>query len=890
MRFAATLLLCSILKICCGQSVSFVHLSVPEGLPSSEAYDVFQDRKGFMWFATDNGVVRYDGYEMETFQVNDGLTDPVVFGFVEDPKDRIWFRTLSGRISYYFNKTIFPYRYNDSLANFCKNSILFSLDIDSADNIWFATGNTIGKIDSNGSIQKENIKLDHLNLIKTQNTIVAGHSNQTIKTHSVVVNNRQFPIRLTDQTNNHPIVCTLIWKGKDYFSLGSSIFRINQNSVEQVHHAKGQIISLTLDRDDQLWIGYLLQGTEYLQDFGKPGFNHFPFLNKKSITKVFQDNKGGYWISTLQDGIYYVSEFSLSIKNIPYKTKIRATNAQGDEVVIGDDSGNILVLDENGNVKKSKLLDNASVISILSTTKGDLWASTWNATYVLNHSLDTKVKIPYSFSNFFEDTQRGSIWGISGPTIVQFDLTGEKKSEKRFNKNYRNIFISENIYLYGRLGLDVFTKKFDPVKVPSFAQLKISKILSLTDSTLLIATIGNGFYAVNTFNWSSEHYSSNNKFTADNIYSAQVVDSVLWFGTEKGIIATPISSLLKKSPVYFFYTIKDGLFSNRIDHLIYAKSNIWAFYENGFCLLPSTLTNGQDLPAFYMKDIFINNEVRSLKGSHSLTFDQNNIEIDFGFVDFKTQNIFIRSRLSEKHSWDYSINRNIKYFSLSPDDYFFQLEYSVDQSQWIPALAWNFKIHPQWWRDYRFQIALVTVLLLLISIYFKRRLFLLKEKQNFLKIINENQQKLIVAEMDAREGERSRIARDLHDSVGTSLAVAKMALYKLFKNNDPNVTTIEEQLQGTMQEVKNIVNELSPPGLERYGITKVVNNYAQNIMERFEIKIEVNAFGADITDQKININSFRIIQELLSNSLKHAQAKNITIHINSFDDSLNLLY
>src|SRR5690349_21277691 len=60
------------------------NFSVAEGLPSSEAYHVFQDNQGFIWMATDHGVARFDGYDMTVFNTADGLEDPVVFGISQD--------------------------------------------------------------------------------------------------------------------------------------------------------------------------------------------------------------------------------------------------------------------------------------------------------------------------------------------------------------------------------------------------------------------------------------------------------------------------------------------------------------------------------------------------------------------------------------------------------------------------------------------------------------------------------------------------------------------------------------------------------------------------------------------------------------------------------------
>src|SRR5690349_24990295 len=84
-----------------GQTLTYYNYSVAEGLPSAETYDIYQDEKGFMWFGTDNGVVKFDGKEMKIYHLKDSLTDPVVFGFQPDEKGRIWFRTFSGRLSYY---------------------------------------------------------------------------------------------------------------------------------------------------------------------------------------------------------------------------------------------------------------------------------------------------------------------------------------------------------------------------------------------------------------------------------------------------------------------------------------------------------------------------------------------------------------------------------------------------------------------------------------------------------------------------------------------------------------------------------------------------------------------------------------------------------------------
>src|ERR1041385_5109407 len=64
--------------------------NVENGLPSPEVYGTLQDSKGYMWFATDMGVSRYNGYEFKNLSTENGLPDNTLFGFCEDSKGRIW--------------------------------------------------------------------------------------------------------------------------------------------------------------------------------------------------------------------------------------------------------------------------------------------------------------------------------------------------------------------------------------------------------------------------------------------------------------------------------------------------------------------------------------------------------------------------------------------------------------------------------------------------------------------------------------------------------------------------------------------------------------------------------------------------------------------------------
>ncbi|HHG85748.1 MAG TPA: hypothetical protein ENJ82_13455, partial [Bacteroidetes bacterium] len=98
-----------------GQEFRMVNYSVSEGLPSSEVYCILQDRQGYMWFGTDRGAVRYDGYRFQVFTTADGMPDNTVFEIQEDTQGRIWFATYSPRLCHYENGKISPYKFNSEI-------------------------------------------------------------------------------------------------------------------------------------------------------------------------------------------------------------------------------------------------------------------------------------------------------------------------------------------------------------------------------------------------------------------------------------------------------------------------------------------------------------------------------------------------------------------------------------------------------------------------------------------------------------------------------------------------------------------------------------------------------------------------------------------------------
>src|SRR5262245_33615708 len=89
------------------QDYSYINYDTRDGLAGSVVYDAIQDKEGFMWFATENGLSRFDGKHFKTFTTKDGLPDNEVLKLFVDSKGRVWIMPFKPSVCYYFKGKIY---------------------------------------------------------------------------------------------------------------------------------------------------------------------------------------------------------------------------------------------------------------------------------------------------------------------------------------------------------------------------------------------------------------------------------------------------------------------------------------------------------------------------------------------------------------------------------------------------------------------------------------------------------------------------------------------------------------------------------------------------------------------------------------------------------------
>ncbi|MBN2747087.1 MAG: hypothetical protein JXR34_10210 [Bacteroidales bacterium] len=173
--------------------------------------------------------------------------------------------------------------------------------------------------------------------------------------------------------------------------------------------------------------------------------------------------------------------------------------------------------------------------------------------------------------------------------------------------------------------------------------------------------------------------------------------------------------------------------------------------------------------------------------------------------------------------------------------------------------------------------------LFIFSISFIFEIKWINDKKNaLLKAASEQQKELIKAFIQGSENEGNRISKELHDNIGSRLALLKNQL----KRPTINSEKLNQDVSDIFSEIKNISNELSPNSLHILGLAKSTKSLIDTILIATELQINFYAEEILILNKHIELQVFRVIQEALHNIQKHSEAKTIDIQIIKEDSKL----
>lgn len=165
------------------------------------------------------------------------------------------------------------------------------------------------------------------------------------------------------------------------------------------------------------------------------------------------------------------------------------------------------------------------------------------------------------------------------------------------------------------------------------------------------------------------------------------------------------------------------------------------------------------------------------------------------------------------------------------------------------------------------------------------------ESQKLATVLKDQELNAIDAMIEGQEKERQRIANDLHDDLGGLMATVKLHFNALKDKDSPELFDKTNNLiEEAYQKVRSVAHAKNSGVIAKQGLLKAVQNMADKISVSNKMQIEVLDHGLDNRlENSLELTLFRIIQELTTNVIKHAEASEVTIHLTNHDDSINIM-
>lgn len=401
----------------------FQYLLIEDGLPQNTINAIAKDAYGFMWFGTNNGISRFDGYSFESFKSdenkNNALPDNMISAIEPGTDSILWIGSMNG-LSYFDPKTgqILKFNLPDNNPQITKVSIIIS----DGSNLWVGTSNHgifLLKKQANGTyLLAENFSVENHNLPNnTINVIYRSKLGQLYvgTQNEVLVYNEEtnsFQLNINGRILPQNTIINDIFessKGDLYLSTysGLAVFWYN-NSVAQWFFNnpldENSLAHNTINRVREDAIGQILIGTlgglhlfqpysGKFYSFPKEGPDHFK-LNNQFINTLFCDQNGNVWIGTEKGGINKFNvfqnqfEFYANDPNNPNSLNENTINSilkEKEYLWVGTAGGGLNQLNyKTGkfshytfNSLNSSSISSNYITSLVRGTDGFLWVGAW---------------------------------------------------------------------------------------------------------------------------------------------------------------------------------------------------------------------------------------------------------------------------------------------------------------------------------------------------------------------------------------------------------------------------------------------------------------------------------------------------------------------------------
>ena len=389
------LLLCSISGL--GQEIiDFKHITTKDGLSQSDVNDIYQDKFGYMWFGTHDGLNKYDGYGFTVYNPDSerpgSINSNLIYKILGDDEGNLWIGTTGSGLNF-FNATtgkFVNYRHREGDRSSLSSDHITTLYLDSKERLWIGSRNGLDMLDL--SLPPKDFVFQHFNSVQTP--FIAGWDGTMVhtifedKNGQLLVGSASGLFKLAKDPN-----------GKDYFasitnSIGlpnAPVRDVSEDSLGRLLVATGQGVygqvkgngemlqkfydgnfsTLLVDLDNRIWLGsndglLLFENTSgdtlpkftdrFVYDSRNPAS-----ISKNIIKSLFLDSTGIIWIGTNGGGVNTFDPGRKKFRHIRNTSDPNSLSYDKIRAMYEDSNGTLWIGTEGGGVNMlNKKNDNGS--------------------------------------------------------------------------------------------------------------------------------------------------------------------------------------------------------------------------------------------------------------------------------------------------------------------------------------------------------------------------------------------------------------------------------------------------------------------------------------------------------------------------------------------------
>jgi ligand-binding sensor domain-containing protein len=749
------------------QSLHFKNYTGEDVLPSSNIYAAFQDSKGFMWFGTDRGVTRFDGYTFTNFTLKDGLSDKEVFDFFEDSRGRVWFETMNGKVSYYLDGDFFNAGNDSTLAPLDSKSYISMMREDTQHNIWITTvADGIICYHHDGTITRffaENnfVKVhglffrrneQEINLLTQEGTYYVRFNaelDSVIALEFTNVGKKVDANRMYRINDPYPRFLALGDQDilyKDYAQLYHCDLSKNTFDVPFVVDDGVNIHSLSHD-DENLWIGTTHGALLYTPKENKVLRK---VLTKNMITDVVKDLEGNYWFTTYGDGIFFSTSlemFGFTSENglVADKVTCLAKDPQN-RVWIGygrgkeDYVGGAISYIDGKKVKKVVLSEQAYFNKLITRNiffgYGHCWLATSQGVMLMEKENRDALLV---YGRYVVEREKDEIWFGAGENLyrikrsdfekVKIDLRTNRVNEfSRVHQatlhflsrpnHVKKMYVDSDKKLWITSDSEVLRLEDEKLQIVPSSKLGVTVTINdmemLPDKTMVMATGGEGV----TFYKNDRVIKSirEDEGLSANICNAISIDDegTIWVATNNGL--NKITGYPDRIAVDYL-NVYDGILSNEVSDVLVSGDTVWVGTNKGLNFFHRKYIQKKKMsPRVYIESITVRGIPIRKKEDLIFGYRQNDIGIKYtGLLFNNGEPLVYRYKLHPSDPWRFTKSTSVYLPELRPDEYEFMVEASGHSGHWSKVARIKFEIRGPFWKSALFITFMVLMTIAIIS-------------------------------------------------------------------------------------------------------------------------------------------------------------------------------